>query len=348
MRKLPPTAAGQHSSGQFATDATQARVDWRLSRPVGRRQIAPSSWDEQFTRRVILSVAVGCVAAAMPWTHGATLLEASDFAQLWHAARALLGGGNPYAAVGPGRSFDWPFPLLYPLPAVLLAALVVPFPLHIACALFLGLGMAALSWTLSRDRSDSACWWLLASPAFVGVIVSVQWSALLIAAARIPSLGFVLACKPSVGLAMLAAYPSARAIVLATTFGMTSLAVQPGWWSDWFAALPAATHMTAPVTYVSAGGPIVLLALLQWRQPAARLLVALACIPHTTMPYESLPLFLLVRRWYEGAALAALGWLTLAAPLSQDYVTRMHQMGWRMTLFLYVPCAFLVTMRRDR
>ena len=64
--------------------------------------------------------------------------------------------------------------------------------------------------------------------------------------------------------------------------------------------------MTAPVTYVTAGGPLILLALLRWRRPEARLLVALGCIPHTTMLYEALPLFLVARRWQEGVLLAAL------------------------------------------
>src|SRR5689334_6881561 len=92
--------------------------------------------------RVTLSLALGLACAVVTWatrsaidSHGG---QASDFAQLWYAARAWRYGMNPYDVVGPGRAFPWPFPLLYPLPAVIVA---VPFsflPVRLAEALFLG------------------------------------------------------------------------------------------------------------------------------------------------------------------------------------------------------------------
>ena len=74
-------------------------------------------------RRLTIAIVIGLCAAYLAWP-GVGVVGASDFNQLWYAARALLSGGSPYAAVGPGRTFDWPFPLFYPLPAVLVA---VPF-----------------------------------------------------------------------------------------------------------------------------------------------------------------------------------------------------------------------------
>jgi hypothetical protein len=53
------------------------------------------------------------------------------------------------------------------------------------------------------------------------------------------------------------------------------------------------------------GGPLVLLALLKWRRPEARLLAAMACVPHTLLPYETLPLFLVPQTWLEACVLLA-------------------------------------------
>ena len=36
-------------------------------------------------------------------------------------------------------------------------------------------------------------------------------------------------------------------------------------------------------------GPLVLLSLITWKRADARLLLALACVPHTTAPYETIP-----------------------------------------------------------
>ena len=41
-------------------------------------------------------------------------------------AEAWMAGKDPYSIVGPGREFDQYFPLLYPIPAVLVG---VPFTL---------------------------------------------------------------------------------------------------------------------------------------------------------------------------------------------------------------------------
>jgi hypothetical protein len=62
--------------------------------------------------------------------------------------------------------------------------------------------------------------------------------------------------------------------------------------------------MSAPV--MRPGGFLLLLALLRWRRPEARLLAGLACIPQTPVLYETVPLFLLVTTLKEGALLGIL------------------------------------------
>ena len=69
--------------------------------------------------------------------------------------------------------------------------------------------------------------------------------------------------------------------------------------------------MVAPIT--RPGGVLVLLALLKWKRADARLLLALACVPHTTVPYETIPLFLIPQTWRQAWALWALALLAYVA-----------------------------------
>jgi hypothetical protein len=53
------------------------------------------------------------------------------------------------------------------------------------------------------------------------------------------------------------------------------------------------------------GGVVAMLALLRWRRPEGRLVAALACVPLTPSPYETVPLFLVPRTAGEAALLSA-------------------------------------------
>lgn len=78
--------------------------------------------------RVLIVTVIGLLAALLAVPH-VGVVGTSDFDQIWYGARALLHGASPYGAVGPGRAFPWPFPLFYPLPAVLAAVLFVALAL---------------------------------------------------------------------------------------------------------------------------------------------------------------------------------------------------------------------------
>jgi len=77
-------------------------------------------------------------------------LKARDFDQVWFAARVLFSGGNPYQQIGPGRAFDWPAPLYYPLTAVLAISPLAIAPRIAANILFAMLGSAAFMWAATR------------------------------------------------------------------------------------------------------------------------------------------------------------------------------------------------------
>ena len=101
------------------------------------------------------------------------------------------------------------------------------FPLRVADALFVGLAAALFGWVLTRDRMDSPQLFAFGSAAYPNAFHMSQWSPLLSAAALIPSLGFLLACKPTLGLPLFAAYPSRHAILSAGLITCASIAVWP-------------------------------------------------------------------------------------------------------------------------
>jgi hypothetical protein len=123
--------------------------------------------------------------------------------------------------------------------------------------------------------------------------------------------------------------------------------VRPPWLSEWYPTLTDLTHLRAPIQFW--GGPLVLLALLRWRLPEARLLVALACVPQSMFLYEVLPLFLLVKRVEEGALLAG---LMLACHLIWDagpkgnFTQATLALGQWIVWLIYLPCLVMVLRRR--
>jgi hypothetical protein len=295
-------------------------------------------------RRVVIALVIGACGAYLAWP-GVGVVGASDFNQLWYGARALLQGGSPYAAVGPGRTFDWPFPLFYPLPAVLVA---VPFTVLSpagASMLFSAIAAALLAWVFTRGAPYRLA--ALLSFSFYYAAAISQWSPLLIASVLIPSLGFLLVVKPTIGMALWLYKPHWQAVAGGALLLVVSLVVRPEWPLEWMQTFGAGAHIKAPVTTL--GGPLVFLALLRWRRPEARLLVALACVPHTTLLYETLPLFLVPESWRQSILLVALNWIAQILVITfqpYDSLADRARMSASLSMaLLYLPCLIMILRR---
>ena len=298
--------------------------------------------------RWLLVLTVAAFAAQLALIEAEVRPRPSDFGETWAGARFLLGGINPYDAIGPQGLFSFPFPFLYPLTAAVTALPLAPLPANVADAVFMAFSSAALAWALTRKTVRNPQLLVFASAAFLTAIGNVQWSPLMTAAGLLPALGFLLACKPTIGLALLAAYPSWRSIVGAGLFAATTIAIWPWWPASWLRLLPLQTHIMAPVTLW--GGPLVLLGLLKWRRPEARLLVGFACVPHTVVLYETIPLFLIAETWAEGAILALLTPLVwylqehVGGPYPTYEAWSLSRGQWQL-LFFYLPCLLMVLRR---
>jgi hypothetical protein len=192
----------------------------------------------------------------------------------------------------------------------------------------------------------------LLSASLLNAVAQGQWSPLLVAAAVLPWLGFVWTAKPTIGGALFAGYPSRAASWGAVTMVLVSVLAWPTWPGEWLNAVRHAEHLRPLVA--RPGGALLLLALFRWREPEARLLAALACVPQTAGLYESLPLFLIPRDKGEGYLLAALSYV----PAFELWVLNPHaasgplesviEAKWPLLfLSLYLPALVMVLRRRN-
>jgi len=305
---------------------------------------------------VRLRRALVCVLLASFWgyfMYFTTLRQGvhRDFGQMWFAARTILHGGNPYSAIGPGRAFEWSWPWYYPYPAGLAALPTAPFTEPVAVGIMVFVSVGAFAWTLT-ERGYAP---LLAFASFCmwHALYLAQWSPLLLSAIAIAPLAALLVVKPTVGAAVFLARPTWWAVGGAVVLLAVSFAIQPTWIHDWYAAIASGrigtgftTSHAPPISY--AGGPLILVALARWRRPEARLLLALACVPQTTLPYEGVPVFLIPNGWIESAVLAASSWAMLSWVKLQYGVTPAETVanyGQAFVLFLYLPATVMLLRR---
>jgi hypothetical protein len=255
-------------------------------------------------------------------------------------------GRDPYADswrhTGPG----WPWPLQYPAPAILAILPLSLLPLELGRALFVGLGLGLLTFALTRDA-----WWplvLLGSGPVVEAGIVGQWSPLVTAGSLLPALAWVLACKPNLGISLWLGSPrreTAQRIALAVFAAIVvSLAVYPAWPAAYLTALSHSPHR---ILVVRPFGWLLLLALLAWRDPSARLLAALALVPQSATFYDGLPALLTARRRGEAILLSALSLVGYILTQSRDRTMLSYPgivaQGWPHVLVtLYLPALALV------
>jgi hypothetical protein len=254
---------------------------------------------------------------------------------------------DPYPLVGPGRALEFPFGLLYPLPAAVAAIPLAPLAAAWGNAAFMALGVGLFAWAVTARGWEPALG--LASASVLFAVETGQWSPLLAASVVLTPVGVFLACKPTIGAAMFFARPTwwpvvGGIVMLAVAFGFV-----PHWVTSWRTATAMRSTFAAPVLFP--GGAAVLLALARWRRPEARLLVALACVPQTTLLYETVPLFLIPRSLREAAVLTlasyGVAYWTVRYGGAQTYADSLTVSGQAITLALYLPCTLMVLRRQN-
>ncbi|MFN8580510.1 MAG: hypothetical protein U0163_05955 [Gemmatimonadaceae bacterium] len=300
--------------------------------------------------RAIIACLLGVLAALLVRSHGLSQPSfTSDFDQILAAGRALLSGTDPYTVVGPGRAFEWKWPLYYPLPAILLTLPLALLPVLVARMLFAGISTALFTWAITRDGWSR--WPIFVSVTLYVSVDLVQWSSLLSAAFFLPALAVVGLGKPNFGLALAAGDRGGRwlwwLLVGAIVLLAASFIVQPSWLAAWYRAVRSAPHFVAPVRRPF--GFVLLLAALRWRRPEGRWLLALSLVPQAPTFYDQLLLTAVCAAWWEAAILSASTYVLFFyvgnAGAQPDYAAWGRLVGNATVWFCYVPCLLMLLRR---
>lgn len=264
-----------------------------------------------FSRRLLLAVLVGIASFCLcTWNLQRRGWEAGDFTFSWRAANCLLAGANPYTEIRPVGVYPYQTYFYYPLTAALATLPLAGLPPELAGGAFFGLGSGLLAFALSRYGWRYLPLFLSAPYIVAGAVA--QWSPLLLSAALLPGLEWLLSCKPNLGAALFLMRPSVRRGTWIVSFLFLSLFCLPAWPFDWLrVVLRLAGHF--PPAAALPFGPLLLLALLHWRRAEGRLLLTLALSPQLLFFYDQLPLWLLAPGLGWGLIYSGLSWVTYFA-----------------------------------
>jgi len=225
-----------------------------------------------------------------------------DFLYPWTGIRLFLDGTNPYTAMRGNGAPPYDEALFYPFTTLLALVPFARFSLHLAAPLFLGLSSGLLAFLITKD----GLWrvHVFMSPPFVVAALLGQFSPLLTTAAFVPALGFLATLKPNLGLPIFLYRPSWKAVIGSVLFLGVSIALFPAWPFGWLDSIRHDARVGAhAVPMLQLGGVLLALAVLRWRLPAGRLLLAMSIIPQQLFFYDQVPLWLVAKTRQQSIAL---------------------------------------------
>jgi hypothetical protein len=302
--------------------------------------------------RISIALAVAIVAgvfAGFKLRQAGPYFVAGDFTWHWRAADALLRGLSPYKVINttPVYPFSGGYPYFLSTPLVLLPFGKMAPPA--AMALFSGLSAGVLAYAFTHDG-----YWrlpLLLSAPVVWSTSTGQLTPLITAAMLVPSLGWLAPMKFTIGAAGAAYNLSRRYVLTAVGIVAVSVVIWPWWPREWIAELNDFPRRLYHVPVLIPGGILILLVLLRWRRPEARLVASMACIPQTMLFYDQLPLCL-VAQTYRQALFAALWsyaapFITVAiyGPAPEERGLLFSQIAPIIVFAYYVPCMIAILFR---
>ena len=300
--------------------------------------------------RVSIAVLVGLMIGCLVYAAHIGDPIVGDFWRPWVTAQSIIRRSSPYTVFGPGGQFPHEFPNLYP---ATVGVIVLPFlalRFWVAAAIFSAISTGLLAFGLSKEGYQRFP--LFVALPFLIAAYSQQWSVIFSAAFLLPTLSFLYVAKPSIGLGMLVANSSRRAIVSATLGGVLILVISllaiPSWPSEWIATISHySRHMVSPIRMP--GGIVALLALFKWRRPEARLIVAMALVPQNIAWYDSVPLLLVPSTMIQSLIMAMLSSTPATIEVlthgGADKIIDLYPRGYDLALYVYLPAVLMVLMR---
>lgn len=144
------------------------------------------------------------------------------------------------------------------------------------------------------------------------------------------------------GIAQVVSHSRSRGSLLV----VIGLVLVPQWPAEWLEALKSTGHMTPPI--LRPGGLVALLALLRWRRPEARLIVALSCVPQSSHWYEVVPLLLVPATLLQSVAFSFSSSLPIIWEVHTgfgDGTFDLYPRSFQVALFAYLPAVIMVLRR---
>lgn len=256
---------------------------------------------------------------------------AGDFVWAMHLAQRVLAHQNPY-----DTSFEQ-----YPLMAGMFAFPFLGFSPEAAGAIFYGLSSALLALGLTR-HSYSRLLIFLAYPYWIGLL-TVQWSAAITASAFFPLLLPLTMAKPQVGLPVFLTRFSRRGFWACVVISLFSLILMPRWPLLWIGQMRYYQHFFAILVLP---GPLILLALLRYRDRDAWLLLLSSFMPQRWF-FDALILWLIPKSRREILLTVIFSW---CSGLWRSYhpPSSFLEVGRWIVLSIYLPMLVIVLLREPQ
>lgn len=228
--------------------------------------------------RVVISALIGVASGTFCWfLMKRTQMGAGDFVWAIHLAQRRLAGQNPYDETMQ----------LYPFTAAIFGLPFVRFPSEVAAGGFYGISSALLAFGLTRGGYHKLLVFL-AYPYWIGMLF-VQWSPLIAASAFFPLLLPATMAKPQIGIPIFISRFSIRGLIACLCVVAATFIVLPRWPVYWLNEFSNYPHYFAILVLP---GPLLLLALLRYRDRDAHLLLLTSCMPQRWF-YDTLILWLI-------------------------------------------------------
>jgi hypothetical protein len=281
-------------------------------------------------QRIAVSAAIGIVSGAFCWFLMRHFhQDAADFRWALHLAQRLLARQNPY---------DTPLEQ-YPLTAAIFALPFVRLQPELAAGLFWGISSSLLAFGLTR-HGYARLLIFLAYPYWAGML-AVQWSPIIAAGAFFPLLLPVTMVKPQVGLPVLLTRSSRRGLAACLVVALASLILMPTWPWAWLRQTGNYQHF---IPLLVLPGPLLLLALIRYRNRDALFLLLSALMPQRWF-FDSFILWLIPQSrreivWTVFFSWGAGIWRWYHFPHSFAEVGR-----WTV-IFLYLPMLAVILLRK--
>ena len=280
--------------------------------------------------RLLISALIGVASGVFCWFLMAHFRQgAADFQWAIHLARRLVAHQNPY---------DTPLEQ-YPLTAAVFAFPFLRISSEAAAATFYGLSSGLLALGLTRHGYHRLLIFL-AYPYWSGLL-TVQWSTAIAASAFFPILLPLAAAKPQSGLPVFLTRLTRKGLIATAVVVAGSFALLPAWPRLWLAQSGNYQHF---IPLLVLPGPLLLLALLRFRDRDSWLLLLAACMPQRWF-YDPFPLWLIPKTRRQIIYTVGLSWVPgiwrwYHAPHSFTQVGR-----WTV-VWLYLPMLILLLLRK--